>query len=87
MKKEALYVKVAGKNINEVLSKTVDQALSFFESIRNTDVQWQIVREAHKEIVDRVKCLVDVGLGYLSLKRSCNTLSGGESQRMKLASE
>lgn len=86
LKKEALYVKVAGKNINEVLSMTVDQALSFFESIRYTDVQWQIVREAHKEIVDRVKCLVDVGLGYLSLNRSCNTLSGGESQRVNLVS-
>lgn len=86
LKKEALYVKVAGKNINEVLSMTVDQALSFFESIRYTDVQWQIVREAHKEIVDRIKCLVDVGLGYLSLNRSCNTLSGGESQRVNLVS-
>ena len=86
LKKEALYVKVAGKNINEVLSMTVDQALSFFENIRYTDVQWQIVREAHKEIVDRVKCLVDVGLGYLSLNRSCNTLSGGESQRVNLVS-
>ena len=86
LKKEALYVKVAGKNINEVLSMTVDQALAFFESIRYTDVQWQIVREAHKEIVSRVKCLVDVGLGYLSLNRSCNTLSGGESQRVNLVS-
>lgn len=86
LKKEALYVKVAGKNINEVLSMTVEQALAFFESIRYTDVQWQIVREAHKEIVSRIKCLVDVGLGYLSLNRSCNTLSGGESQRVNLVS-
>ena len=86
LKKEALYVRVGGKNISEVLSMSVEKAYEFFTQLAYNDSEWKIVKEAHNEITDRLKCLEDVGLGYLTLNRSCNTLSGGESQRVNLVS-
>lgn len=71
--RQTLEVKYKGKNINDVLSMTINQAVEFFESVPN--------------IYHKLKAIQDVGLGYLKLGQSCTTLSGGESQRIKLASE
>ena len=71
--KETLAVKFKGKSISDVLDLTVDQAVEFFENIPT--------------IIRKIKILKDVGLGYLSLGQSATTLSGGEAQRIKLASE
>ena len=71
--RETLEVKYKGKNIYEVLEMTVDEALPFFENI--------------PKIYARLKTLYDVGLGYVKLGQSSTTLSGGEAQRVKLATE
>lgn len=71
--KETLEVKYKGKNIHQVLEMTVEETLDFFMDI--------------PAIYDRIKCLNDVGLGYLKLGQSATTLSGGEAQRVKIASE
>ncbi len=71
--RETLEVRYKGKNINEVLNMTVNMAVEFFESIPS--------------IYQKLKAIQDVGLGYLTLGQPCTTLSGGESQRIKLASE
>ena len=84
LRKEALYVQVAGKTIHEVLSMTVDEALAFFRGIDLPAHERAIVEEPLEEIVSRLACIQDVGLGYLTLSRTMNTLSGGESQRVNL---
>ncbi|MBP3482289.1 MAG: excinuclease ABC subunit UvrA [Alistipes sp.] len=71
--KETLEVKYKGKNINDVLNMTVNMAVEFFENIPS--------------IYNKLKAIQDVGLGYLTLGQPCTTLSGGESQRIKLSSE
>ncbi len=86
LKKEALYVKIGGKNIDEVMSMNVEECLAFFKSLKFTGDERKIVKQAYDEICDRLVCLEDVGLGYLTLNRNCNTLSGGESQRVNLVS-
>ncbi|MFA6423123.1 MAG: excinuclease ABC subunit UvrA [Patescibacteria group bacterium] len=70
---ETLEVKYKGKNISDVLNMTVEEALKFFSPI--------------KKIADKLQTLMDVGLGYIKLGQSATTLSGGEAQRIKLASE
>ena len=72
-KKDILDVRFAGKNINEVLNMTVSEAVTFFKD------------NVQKQISDKLKPLEDVGLGYIKLGQSSSTLSGGESQRVKLA--
>ena len=84
LRKEALYVKVAGRNIHEILSMTVDEALEFFKGIELGETDKAIVQEPLSEIISRLGCIRDVGLGYLTLSRTMNTLSGGESQRVNL---
>lgn len=86
LKKEALYVRLGGKNIAEILEMNVEQCLDFFHQLELDSTEKQIIREAYKELCDRLACLMDVGLGYLTLNRNCNTLSGGESQRVNLVS-
>lgn len=76
-KEEILELKFHNKNIFDVLELTVDEAIEFFEKDKNT---------VEKNIVKRLKPLQDVGLGYIKLGQSSSTLSGGESQRVKLAS-
>jgi len=71
-KREILEVQYNGKNIDDVLNLSVDEALEFFKG--------------HKEIVSKIKALSDVGLGYIKLGQASSTLSGGEAQRIKLAS-
>ena len=84
LRKEALYVKVGGKTIHELLCMNVSQLLEFIETIELTDYDRKIVDKAIEEIVSRLKYIQDVGLGYLTLNRTSNTLSGGESQRINL---
>ena len=84
LRKEALFVRVGGKNIHELLSMTIDELLAFFEHVELTDYERGIAGKAIEEIVFRLRCIQDVGLGYLTLSRTMNTLSGGESQRVNL---
>jgi len=84
LRREALWVKVCGKTIQDVLSMDAESALDFFRGIGLTETERSIVSEPLAEIVSRLQCIVDVGLGYLTLDRACNTLSGGESQRINL---
>ena len=84
LRREALWVKVCGRSIHDILLMTAEQALDFFSTIQLTETERSIVAEPVSEIVSRLQCIVDVGLGYLTLDRACNTLSGGESQRINL---
>ena len=84
LRPEALYVKVGGKTIHELLSMTVDELLTWFRTVEISDYQRSVAGKAIEEIEYRLQCIRDVGLGYLSLSRSMNTLSGGESQRVHL---
>jgi excinuclease ABC subunit A len=80
-------VEVQWKAINELSSMSIADCSKFFEHIELTELQWKIGNEAIKEIRARLQFLVGVGLGYLSLERTSPTLSGGESQRIRLASQ
>ena len=84
LRKEALYVRVGGRNIAELMEMNVRDLLAFIGSLDLTDSERSIVKEPLDEIVSRLRCIDDVGLGYLTLNRACNTLSGGESQRINL---
>ncbi len=84
LRPEALYVKVAGKTIHDLLSMTVDELLGWFKTCRLTEHELSIAGKAIEEIQYRLQCIQDVGLGYLTLSRTMNTLSGGESQRVNL---
>ena len=84
LRREALWVKVCGHNIHQILKMTAEQALDFFRNLSLSATERDIVAEPVAEIVSRLQCIVDVGLGYLTLDRACNTLSGGESQRVNL---
>ena len=84
LRKEALYVKVAGKTIHDMLSMNVDSLLDFLENIPLDGNDRKIAEKAIAEIISRLRYIKDVGLGYLTLNRTSNTLSGGESQRINL---
>lgn len=84
LRKEALYVKVGGKTIHELLSMNVSSLLNFFETLALSEYEHKIAVKAIEEIVSRLRYIQDVGLGYLTLNRTSNTLSGGESQRINL---
>ena len=84
LRKEALYVKVGGKNIHELLCMNVTELLDFLENIILDEHDYKIAAKAIDEIKSRLKYIQDVGLGYLTLNRTSNTLSGGESQRINL---
>ncbi len=86
LREEALRVRVGGKNIAELLSMNADEALEYFSSLELSAEEREIVSEPLAEIVSRLECIRDVGLSYLTLDRACNTLSGGESQRVSLVS-
>ena len=84
LRKDALYVKVGGKNIHELLKMTAGELLNFFRTLELTEYETSIVRKAVDEVVSRLQYVADVGLSYLTLDRACSTLSGGESQRISL---
>ena len=89
LKPEALAVRVGGRNIGEVSTYAIRAAREWFESLEAelTDKQNEIAHRILKEIKDRLRFLVDVGLDYLTLSRGSGSLSGGESQRIRLASQ
>ena len=85
LRKDASYVKIDNLSILDLVLLPVNELLSFFESIRFNANQVAVAKRLYIEILTRLQYLVDVGLGYLSLNRLSNTLSGGESQRINLA--
>ena len=87
LKPEILAVTVGGKNIHEFCSMSVKQALDFVEGLKFTESEQVIAREIIKEVRSRLKFLVNVGLDYLTLSRKAGTLSGGEAQRIRLATQ
>jgi len=87
LRPEALAVTVGETNISEFTSLSVWKAQEFFEGVDFTAREWLIGERVVKEIRERLGFLVDVGLGYLTLGRSAGTLSGGEAQRIRLASQ
>lgn len=84
LRKEALWVKVCGRTIAEVLAMNVGEALDFFSNLELSQSERSVVEEPLSEILSRLRYIEEVGLGYLTLNRACNTLSGGESQRINL---
>ena len=87
LKKEILSIKINGKNINEMTEMSIRQLQDFLRNIELTDTQKMIADMILKEINARLQFLVDVGLEYLTLSRSAGTLSGGEAQRIRLATQ
>jgi excinuclease ABC subunit A len=84
---EALGVKIADRTITEITALAVDEAHGFFSGLRLEGAEEKIAAELLKEIRSRLRFLIDVGLTYLTLDRAAPTLSGGESQRIRLASQ
>lgn len=87
LRPEVLAVTVGGKNIAELSDLPVRDALSFIENLELSEKDMLIARQIVKEIKERLSFLVNVGLDYLTLSRSAGTLSGGESQRIRLATQ
>ena len=87
LRPEALHVLVDGRTIREVTSLSIRDCLQFFEALALTDKEQEIARRILKEVRERLSFLVNVGLDYLSLDRTSGTLSGGEGQRIRLATQ
>src|SRR5438132_2636521 len=87
LKPESLAVTVSDHNIAEVCVLPVSTAISFFDHLALTDREQLIARGILKEIRERLQFMIDVGLDYLTIERAANTLSGGESQRIRLATQ
>ena len=87
LKSEALYVKIGNKSIGDLVMLPITELISFFNALELDETDSAIAARLLTEIRSRLRFLVDVGLGYLTLNRLSNTLSGGESQRVKLATE
>ncbi|MGM9802863.1 MAG: excinuclease ABC subunit UvrA [Muribaculaceae bacterium] len=89
LNKEALHYYIGGKNIAELASLDIADLAEWMAGVKNvmTEQQWRIAEEIVKEINSRLKFMIDVGLEYLSLNRGTATLSGGESQRIRLATQ
>lgn len=87
LRKESLAVTIGGKNIHEISSMSISDAVGFFKDLKLTDRELLIASQILKEINARLKFLMDVGLNYLTLHRATATLSGGEAQRIRLATQ
>jgi len=85
LRKDAAYVKINGKSISDIVLMPLDIALAFFQNLELTPSEAKIAQRLLTEICNRLQYLTDVGLSYLTLNRLSNTLSGGESQRINLA--
>jgi len=85
LRKDASYVKIGGKSIIDVVLMPLSTILAFFDSLELSETDHKIAKRLLAEVVNRVLYLNNVGLGYLTLNRLSNTLSGGESQRINLA--
>jgi excinuclease ABC subunit A len=86
LKKEATYVKVGGKSITELVNMPISELKEFFDNLKLNEYEVAASKRLIFEINNRIQCLMDVGLSYLTLNRASNTLSGGESQRINLVS-
>ena len=87
LKPSVLAVTVNGKNINEATNLSISQAIEFFGTLKLSEKEKIIADQILKEILERLHFLQNVGLGYLTLSRSAGTLSGGEAQRIRLATQ
>ncbi len=87
LRKEALHVKVGGKNIHEVTQMSVKEAIKFFKGLEFKGKDKEIADRIIKEILNRLTFMADVGLDYLTLDRTIGSLSGGEAQRIRLATQ
>src|SRR5256884_925096 len=87
LKPESLAVTVSSRNISEVAELSVGASIDFFTTLDLTEREQLIARQILKEIRERLQFMIDVGLEYLTISRSANTLSGGESQRIRLATQ
>lgn len=85
LKPEALNIRVGGKTIHDIVRMTIEDAHEFFQTLRLSDYEMQVARRVLDEIRKRLKFLNDVGIGYITLDRLTMTLSGGEAQRINLA--
>ena len=85
LRKEANYVKINGKSISDLVEISITELQAFFKNLRLTPYEQEVAKRLLLEINNRLQFLTDVGLGYLTLNRKSNTLSGGESQRINLA--
>ena len=86
LREEAYFVKINNKNLPDILSLPIDQLSYFFKNINLNETEMKVSERILKEINNRVDYLMNVGLSYLTLNRKANTLSGGETQRINLAS-
>ena len=87
LKPESLAVTVAGRNISDVCTLSITAAIDFFDKLAGSEREQLIARGVLKEIRERLQFMIDVGLEYLTVERPANTLSGGESQRIRLATQ
>jgi len=85
LRKEANYIKINGKSITELVNLSLDDLILFFKNIKLNDHENKISVRLINEIKNRIKIVQDLGLGYLTLNRKSNSLSGGESQRINIA--
>lgn len=85
LRKEAFWVKIAGKSLPDLVNLPLDELQEFFKDLKLSDFDSKVAKRLLLEINNRIQFLLDVGLGYLTLNRTSNTLSGGESQRINLA--
>ncbi len=86
LRQESYYVKINNKNLPEILSMSIDKLSDFFKKIKLSKTEKEVSERILKEINNRIDYLMNVGLSYLTLNRKANTLSGGETQRINLAS-
>lgn len=87
LKPETLAVKIQGQNISEATRHSIQEMYDFFSSVELTEKEKQIANLIIREVVERLRFLLDVGLNYLTLARAAGTLSGGEAQRIRLATQ
>jgi len=87
LKPELLAVRIGGENISQLCGRTVDQAIEFFEQLELTGYRREVADQVRLEVVSRLSFLQKVGLGYIALDRATETLSGGEAQRIRLATQ